>query len=363
MANENIIKTPLYALHQELGGRMVAFAGYHLPIQYIGAIAEHTHCRNAASLFDISHMGQCYVRVTPVQLESVQTASLENLAIGHTKYALFTNKNGGILDDLMITRTGDEEFFLVVNGACKADDFALLATAFGKDKVEILTDYALIAVQGPQAEKVLASFAPAVSGMAFMESVVINIENKKCRVSRLGYTGEDGFEISAHQDDIAGVSRALLGHDLLMPAGLGARDSLRLEAGLCLYGHDIHQETTPIEAGLSFAVGKKRSMPACFPGAEIIFTQMQQGTVHIRVGFAITGKIPIRESTEIFDKEHIVGKVTSGGYSPTLQKPIAMGYMMNEALRTKNNFVAKVRGKEIAVTICNPAFFANRFKR
>ena len=363
MVDETLLKTPLYNLHQELSARLVPFTGYALPIQYQGAIKEHLHCRHKAGLFDISHMGQCFLKVSPLELETVQTATLESLKINFTKYAVFTNENGGIIDDLMITRIAENEFFLVVNGACKAGDFKLLQEKFGADKLTILEDYGLMALQGPMAEKALASFIPEIIELAFMQSGLFEIDGKKCRISRLGYTGEDGFEISTHEDDMEAVARMFLGHETVAPIGLGARDSLRLEAGLCLYGHDIDMQTTPIEAGIAFAVGKKRNQAACFPGADIILRQREQGAPRHRVGFEVEGKMPIREGAEIFQNGMLVGKVTSGGYSPFLEKPIAMGYITSDAKQAGGSFVAKVRDKDIAVKITSPVFFPNRFKR
>lgn len=324
-------RTPLHALHVALGAKMVPFAGYDMPVQYRdGIIAEHIHTRNAAGLFDVSHMGQIRLdgRGAVAALESLVPGDIAGLATNHTRYTLLTNESGGILDDLMATNRGDH-LFLVVNAACKAADTAHLRAKLGGGvTVTELESRALMALQGPQAAAVLARLAPETASMKFMTFAVIKLDGAEAWVTRSGYTGEDGFEISVEGAAAERVARALLALPEVKPIGLGARDSLRLEAGLCLYGHDIDTTTTPIEAGLAWAIGKRRRAEGGFPGAEVIKRQLADGPPRRRVGILPEGRAPAREHAKILDAAGAsIGEVTSGGFGPTVNRPVAMGYV------------------------------------
>ncbi|HSE79119.1 MAG TPA: glycine cleavage system aminomethyltransferase GcvT [Alphaproteobacteria bacterium] len=324
-------RTPLHALHVALGAKMVPFAGYDMPVQYpAGIIAEHLHTRAAAGLFDVSHMGQIRIggKGVAAALESLVPGDIAGLAPDHTRYTLFTNESGGILDDLMVTNRGDH-LFLVVNAACKAADAAHLRARLGSGvQVSELRSRALLALQGPQAAAVLARLAPEAASMKFMTFAVVKLGGIDAWVTRSGYTGEDGFEISLEGAAAEPVARALLDHPEVKPVGLGARDSLRLEAGLCLYGHDIDTTTTPIEAGLAWAIGKRRRAEGGFPGAQVILRQLAVGPSRRRVGILPEGRAPAREHTKILDAGGAsIGEVTSGGFGPTVNHPVAMGYV------------------------------------
>jgi aminomethyltransferase len=324
-------RTALHGLHRALGARMVPFAGYDMPVQYPdGIIAEHQHTRAQASLFDVSHMGQ--VRLTGADaagaLETLVPGDLRALKPGEMRYTLFTNDVGGILDDLIVTNAGDH-LFVVVNAACKDADIAHLRAHLPAGvSIEPLADRALLAVQGPAAATVLARLAPQSASLKFMNAAAMDVAGMRCFVTRSGYTGEDGFEISVANDSAEGLAKRLLAEPEVRAAGLGARDTLRLEAGLCLYGHDIDGTTTPIEAGLSWTIGKRRRAEGGFPGAEIILAQLRDGPARKRVGLKPEGRAPAREHTEIHDgADERIGEVTSGGFGPTEGGPIAMGYV------------------------------------
>jgi len=324
-------RTPLHALHAALGAKLVSFAGYDMPVQYpAGIIAEHNHTRGAAGLFDVSHMGQIRLdgRDAAKALEALVPGDIAGLAPGHTRYTLFTNESGGVLDDLMVTNR-DDHLFLVVNAACKAADVAHLRARLGGGvKASELASRALMALQGPQAASVLARLAPRTATMKFMTFAVVKLDGIDAWVTRSGYTGEDGFEISVEGDVAEKVARALLAHREVKPIGLGARDSLRLEAGLCLYGHDIDATTTPIEAGLAWAIGKRRRAEGGFLGAKVILRQLAEGPPRRRVGILPEGRAPAREHTKITDASGSpIGEVTSGGFGPTVNRPVAMGYV------------------------------------
>ena len=323
-------RTPLHGLHLELGAKMVPFAGYQMPLRYPSRIlAEHKHTRSAAGLFDVSHMGQVQISGdgAAAALESLTPSNIQGLVSGRMRYSLLTNDAGGILDDIMVTRTEDH-LFLVVNAACKEDDVAHMRAALGERlAVEPLEERALLALQGPAAARVLARHAPACAKLTFMNAAAMPVAGIDCFVSRSGYTGEDGFEISVSAARAEDLARLLLGEAEVRPAGLGARDTLRLEAGLCLYGHDIDAATTPVEAGLSWTIGKRRRNGG-FPGASLILEQMRSGTARRLVGIVPEGRAPARQHTAIVDGAGApIGEVTSGGFAPTLGRPISMGYV------------------------------------
>ena len=323
--------TPLHALHVELGAQMVPFAGYDMPVRYpMGIMAEHNHCRASAALFDVSHMGQFTLSgETAIQaLEKLVPGDVASLKPGRMRYSLLTNEAGGILDDLMITRREDD-LFIVVNAACKnTDEQHLRAHLDGSCTLTRLDDRALLALQGPKAVDVLSGYEPLLTEMPFMSGVEASIAGCACYVSRCGYTGEDGFEISVHEDEAETLARALLSHDAVEPVGLGARDTLRLEAGLCLYGADIDTTTTPIEAALTWTIGKRRKIEKGFLGAEAILEQLFEGPRRLRVGIVPDGRAPARSHTTIVDQGgNEIGEITSGGFGPTVGGPIAMGYV------------------------------------
>ena len=334
-ASSGLKHTPLYELHTELGARLVPFAGYAMPVQYnAGILAEHAHTRRAAGLFDVSHMGQARLRgdQVSVALETVMPGDIQGLAAGAMRYSLLLNDAGGIIDDLMITRprdaADDRELGLVVNAARKETDFAVLAERLHGVEIELLGDRALLALQGPQAATVLTAMVPAVAELRFLEAGAFTLDGADCQISRSGYTGEDGFELSIPATDAAQIARRLLAAPGVAPIGLGARDSLRLEAGLCLYGHDIDEQTTPVEAGLSWAIAKRRRIAGGFPGAERILQQLGDGPARRRVGLRLEGRAPAREGTVIHSADGAaIGRVTSGGFGPTIGGALAMGYV------------------------------------
>jgi len=324
-------RTPLYELHRARGAKMVPFAGYEMPVQYpTGIIAEHLHTRSQAGLFDVSHMGQIRLRGAGAAgaLEALVPGELQALAPQRMRYTLLLNDKGGIHDDLMATRVEDG-LMLVVNAACKDADLAHLQARLDRGvTIEPRFERALLALQGPAAATVLARFATGVERMPFMSAVEVSIAAVPCSLTRSGYTGEDGFEISLAADHAVGVAERLLAEPEVAPIGLGARDTLRLEAGLCLYGHDIDEVTTPIEAGLAWTIGKRRRAEGGFPGAAIILRQLAEGTARKRVGIRPDGRAPAREGTAIVDPAgKPVGQVTSGGFGPSVGGPIAMGYV------------------------------------
>ncbi len=327
---ETAKRTPLYELHRELGGRMVPFAGYLLPVQYQGILAEHRHTREAAGLFDVSHMGQAILRGDDVAsaLESLVPADIQGLTTGRMRYTVLTNDAGGIVDDLIVT-AGGSHIALVVNAARKAVDFAHLRERLaGRCEITVRDDRALLALQGPAARDVLIRLAPAARHILFMHRETLMLGNVTCVVTRSGYTGEDGYEISLPAEAATEVARLLLDEPEVKPIGLGARDSLRLEAGLCLYGSDIDETTTPVEAALAWTIGKRRRETGNFPGAAVILRQLAEGPPRMRVGLQPEGRVPARAHTPVLDAagKHI-GEVTSGGFGPTVGHAIAMGYV------------------------------------
>ena len=326
-----LLRTPLHALHVSLGAKMVPFAGYDMPVQYpAGVLAEHNHTRAAAGLFDVSHMGQGVIRGADrvAGVEALVPGDIAALAPGRIRYTQFTNDQGGILDDLMVTNAGDH-LFLVVNAACKVQDFAhLRAGLAGKGELTELTDRALLALQGPQAAMVLARLSPDAADMPFMSFRPLTLAGIDCLVSRSGYTGEDGYEISVPNDRAEELAKRLLAEPEVAPIGLGARDSLRLEAGLCLYGSDIDTTTTPIDAALTWSISKRRRAEGGFPGAAVVQRQLAEGVSRLRVGIKPMDKAPARAHTQITDINGTpIGEVTSGGYGPSLGGPLAMGYV------------------------------------
>jgi aminomethyltransferase len=324
-------RTPLYDLHIALGARMVGFAGYEMPVQYpSGIIAEHLHTRAKAGLFDVSHMGQIRLHGAAAgrALEALVPGDIQGLATGRMRYTLFLDDQGGILDDLIATRA-DDGVMLVVNAACKEADLAHIKAHLDPTvAVERRFERALLALQGPQAAAVLARFADGLERMAFMSAAEAVIAGASCGVTRSGYTGEDGFELSMEAADAVRVAEALLKEPEVAPIGLGARDTLRLEAGLCLYGHDIDETTTPVDAGLAWTIAKNRREAGDFPGATIILRQLADGPSRKRVGIRPDGRAPARDGTQILDPAgNPIGSVTSGGFGPSLGAPIAMGYV------------------------------------
>jgi aminomethyltransferase len=363
-------RTPLYDLHLELGARMVPFAGYEMPVQYpTGVLKEHTHTRTQAGLFDVSHMGQ--VRLSgagaAAALESLVPVDIVDLPPGLQRYAVFTNEQGGILDDLMVSNAGDH-LFLVVNAACKEQDLAHLRQHLsGRCQVEEL-DRALLALQGPAAAAVIARLAPQTAAMIFMQTAMVTLAGAECMISRSGYTGEDGFEISVPAQQAEQLARLLLAQPEVAAIGLGARDSLRLEAGLCLYGHDMDSGTTPVEASLGWALSKARRAGGIraggYPGADVIQRQFAEGVQRKRVGLLVKDRMPVREGAELVDAEgRAVGKVTSGGFGPTVGAPVAMGYVTTGLATPGTALQAIVRGKPVPVEVAKTPFTPQRYYR
>lgn len=369
-ASAELARTPLHALHLEWGGKMVPFAGYEMPVQYpAGIMKEHQHTRTHAGLFDVSHMGQ--VRLAgdgaAAALETLVPVDIIDLGVNQQRYALFTNEAGGILDDLMITHAGDH-IFVVVNAACKAQDIAHLRTLADRCEIQELSDRALLALQGPEAAQVMARLAPELTKLVFMTAARAEIAGADCFVTRSGYTGEDGFEISVPADQAEALARALLAQEEVAPIGLGARDSLRLEAGLCLYGNDIDTTTTPVEANLTWALSKVRraggEREGGFPGAEVILRQLVAGVARKRVGIRPEGRAPVREGTELIDADgRPVGQVTSGGFGPTVGGPVAMGYVETAYAKVGTDLQALVRGKPHPVRVAKLPFVQQRYYR
>ena len=365
--------TPLFALHEELGAKMVPFAGYSMPVQYpLGVLKEHLHCRAEAGLFDVSHMGQVILRGPNVAawLENLLPQDVIGLGEGRQRYGFFTNGKGGIYDDLMFANRGDH-MFLVVNAACKDGDVARMKAALEPNvTVELLEDRALLALQGPGAEAALAALNPDVAKMRFMDVRTVELEGAECWVSRSGYTGEDGYEISVPVASAEALARALLADARVEPIGLGARNSLRLEAGLCLYGNDIDNETTPVEAALTWGIQKVRraggEREGKFPGARAILAQMADGAARKRVGLAPEGRAPMREGVELFASEEggePVGRVTSGAFGPTIERPMAMGYVPANMSTVGTVLYGEVRGKRLPVSVAALPFTPANFKR
>jgi aminomethyltransferase len=371
-------RTALYDLHLDLGAKMVPFAGYEMPVNYpMGVLKEHQHCRAEAGLFDVGHMGQVILRPhsgDPAEaaraLETLVPVDILGLGEGRQRYALFTNDAGGIRDDLMVANRGDH-LFLVVNAACKAADIAHLR-AHLSDSCEIteLTDRGLIALQGPAAGAVLGRLVPSVADMRFMDVAILDWNDAEIWVSRSGYTGEDGFEISIANDRVADLARALLDQPEVAPIGLGARASLRLEAGLCLYGSDLDETTSPVEAGLVWAIQKVRRTGGAraggFPGADRILAELADGPPRRRIGLRPDGRAPMRAHTALFATEDAtdpIGEVTSGGFGPTIEAPMSMAYVDAAHAATGTTIYADLRGKRLPATVADMPFTPANFKR
>lgn len=366
-----LLKTPLHALHLELGAKMVEFAGYDMPVSYpAGILAEHRHCRESAALFDVSHMGQLRLvgSDAAAALESLVPVDVVDLGVHKQRYAFFTNAHGGILDDLMITRRADD-LFVVVNAACKDADIRHLVTHIGhRCQVVTLPDRALLALQGPKAVAALARLNPAVASLVFMTGGHVELAGVECYVTRSGYTGEDGFEISVPADAAIALAKALLAQPEVKPAGLGSRDTLRLEAGLCLYGHDITETTTPVEAGLTWAIQKVRRAGGAragrYPGSGVVDAQLLGGVPSKRVGLVGLERMPVREGADIVDSHHRkLGHVTSGTLAPTAGKPIAMAYLASNHAVLGGEVYAIVRGKSVPMRVAPMPFTPHRYHR
>jgi aminomethyltransferase len=368
-------RTPLYDLHVTLGAKMVPFAGYEMPVQYpLGVLKEHLHTRAAAGLFDVSHMGQAFLigpdhATTAAALEALVPADVKGLAPGQQRYSQLLNDDGGIIDDLMVTRPAaagsDGRLFLVVNASRKDVDYAHIASRLPAGvKLEPAPERALLAVQGPAAARIVTAHWPSAAQLGFMSAANARVGGFDCHVSRSGYTGEDGFEISVAASDAPKLWDLLLRSDDLKPIGLGARDSLRLEAGLCLYGHDIDETTSPVEAGLTWSIQKRRRIEGGFPGAKRIQDELANGPKRKRVGIKPDGKAPAREGTEILallgDK---IGIVTSGGFGPSVNGPIAMGYVAADYAETGTPVNLMVRGKALSATVAPMPFAPHRYAR
>jgi aminomethyltransferase len=371
-------RTPLHALHVARGGKMVPFAGYDMPVQYLsGVLREHLHTRKAAGLFDVSHMGQIALRPRSGKVEDAALA-LERLvpqdilgvAPGRQRYAQFTNGEGGILDDLMVANFGSH-LFLVVNAACKAADEAHLRTHLEDTcAIEPLQSRALIALQGPKAESALAKLCRDAGAMRFMDAGPHRVDGIDCYVSRSGYTGEDGFEISVPAEQAEALANALLENSDVLPIGLGARDSLRLEAGLCLYGHDIDATTTPVEGALEWSIQKSRRHGGVraggFPGADKILSQLASGALRRRVGLRPDGRAPVREGAPLFAdaaSSEQIGAVTSGGFGPSVNAPVAMGYLPSSHTAIGGLVFAELRGQRLPLRVVPTPFVPNTYKR
>jgi aminomethyltransferase len=367
----SLLRTPLHDLHLELGAKMVPFAGYEMPVQYpSGVMAEHKHTRAAAGLFDVSHMGQ--VRLVGAEaaaaLETLVPVDVIDLPVFKQRYALFTNDAGGLLDDLMICRRPDD-LFVVVNAGCKAQDIAHLQQHIGA-RCEVIPcpERALLALQGPQAATALARLNDGVARLVFMTGGVFDLAGSRCFVTRSGYTGEDGYEISVPAADAERLATALLAQPEVKPAGLGARDTLRLEAGLCLYGHDINELTSPVEAGLTWAIQKVRrpggARAGGYPGQTAIERHLVQGPPAKRVGLVGLERVPVREGTHIVDRHgDMLGRVTSGTLAPTVNQPIAMAYLPMDHIEPHHEVYAEVRGKRLPMRVTPMPFNPHRYFR
>ncbi len=355
-------KTPLYNLHLKLAAKMVAFAGYDMPLQYpTGIIQEHKYCREQAGFFDISHMGQCLITGQSVaeELEKLTPSNITGLKVGQLRYTVLTNNNGSIIDDIIITRT-ESGFLVVVNAACKEKDFAHLQQHL-PDHCDFkeLKDQALFALQGPKAAKIMALLSEQASNLSFMQACTSQIANIECFISRCGYTGEDGFEISIANDSAEALAERLLAFDEVAPIGLGARDTLRLEAGLSLYGHELTETISPVEAGLKWTFRKNATN---FLGADIIRAQLESGSLRKRTGLIIEGKLPLRKDCELFDSQYDrIGFVTSGSFSPCLEKPIALALI--DSQYKESAVFAKVRNHDITANITQLPFIPHRYQR
>lgn len=358
---------PLAEFHRRHGAKMVPFAGYEMPIQYsAGIIDEHKHTRDKAGLFDVSHMGQAWLHGPGAAraLEKLVPGDIQSLGSGQSRYTMITNETGGIIDDLIVTNWGDK-LFIVVNAACKDIDLPMIADATrGEAVLEVIEDRALIALQGPGAAAIMHNYAPAAFLMSFMSAAELHINGVACHVTRSGYTGEDGYEISIPADAVADFVHLLVGEAEVLPVGLGARDTLRLEAGLCLYGHDIDESISPIEAGLAWTISKRRREAGDFPGAARILGEIANGPSRKRVGILPEGKAPAREGTAVHAPGGaVVGQITSGGFGPSVGGPIAMGYVPADMAVSGTRLELAVRKNMLPATVVKMPFHAHRYHR
>ncbi len=376
-------RLPLHDLHLSLGAKMAPFAGYEMPVHYpAGILKEHLHTREKAGLFDVSHMGQAFLKTLKAEIggagaheaiaaaiETLTPGEIRKLKKGGLRYSVFLNEEGGVLDDLMITRPPAEDrqgaLFLVVNAAVKDADFALMRDKLaGQAELQVADDRCLLALQGPKAATAVDAILPGAGAMGFMTMQPFDWNGAEIFASRCGYTGEDGFELSVPNDEADAFARALLDHPDVAPVGLGARDSLRLEAGLCLYGHDLTPETTPVEGAIAFVIGKRRRADGGFPGAERILGQLADGPARLRVGLKPEGRAPAREGVEIQDRDgKTIGAVTSGGFGPSTEGPVAMGYVEAGSAQTGAIVHLIVRGKPLPAQIVETPFVPHRYHR
>lgn len=375
VADEDLKQTPLHDLHVELGARMVPFAGYSMPVQFkAGIMAEHQQTRSRAGLFDVSHMGQAFLigpdhETTARALEALTPSNFVELGLGRQRYTVLLNDNGGIIDDLMVTRSisadDDGRLMLVVNAARKDVDYAHFRARLPQNvRLEVVEDRALIAVQGPEAVAAVAAHAPKAAELAFMSASSMEFDGIDCHIARAGYTGEDGVEMSVPAGAAEAIARALLADDRVEPIGLGARDSLRLEAGLCLYGHDIDETTSPVEGNITFCMQKRRREEGGFPGSARIQAELRDGADRVRVGLRLDGKAPAREGAEIaLPGADVIGTVTSGGFAPTVGAPIAMGFVPRAQAETGTQLELIVRGRRLPATVADMPFVPNRYYR
>lgn len=357
-------QTPLFNLHRALGAKMIAFAGYTMPLHYAGGIIrEHLHCRAQVGLFDISHMGQCRIlgEKAAVALEVLTPGGIVDLAVGSQKYTVLTNPLGGVIDDVIVARI-DQGLHLIVNAGCKDKVYAYLAAQLcNACELQVCPDLALLALQGPNAAEIMRALSAEAAALSFMQTCQTRIDAIECRVSRSGYTGEDGFEIAVDQIDAETVARRLLSQPNVEPVGLGARDTLRLEAGLCLYGHELSETISPVQAGLKWLFKKDHTD---FQGADNILSELANGPEQLRVGLLVAGKIPVREGCLVTDeRSQPVGFVTSGSFSPTLQRPVAMALIRSDLAGVGNKLFAQVRGQPIAVSVTRLPFVPHRYLR
>ena len=366
-----LMTTPLDALHRELGGKMVPFAGYDMPVQYpTGIIREHLHTRAGAGLFDVSHMGQLVLEGagSAALLESLVPVDIHGLGHHRQTYALFTNEQGGVLDDLIITRWDDDRFFLVVNAACKTQDIDHLRAHLQGQSLTVMEDRALLALQGPAARGVMASLCPEAAALVFLQGCRTELCGVEAYVTCSGYTGEDGFEISVASNQAEGVARALLAEEAVEPIGLGARDSLRLEAGLCLYGHELADDIDPVQAGLMWSVSRARrrdgARPGGFPGAGVILQRIEEKPPLCRVGLVVDGRRPLREGQEVFDENGVrLGSICSACYGASIGKPIAMAYIDRAAGEPGTTVQVAVRDKLVPARVAAMPFVPQRYFR
>ncbi len=374
-SKSDLKQTPLHALHLELGAKMVPFAGYDMPVGYpTGLIKEHLRTREAAGLFDVSHMGQAIVRgsshaATAAALEALVPGDIAGLEPGRQRYTQLLTQDGGIIDDLMITRpvspAEDGTLMLVVNAARKDVDYAHIAARLPAGvTLSPKDDLALLALQGPAAAEIMAGLCPDAVRLGFMTAAPAEIDGVRCHISRSGYTGEDGFEISVAAGEAEALARRLLSNERVVPVGLGARDTLRLEAGLCLYGHDIDESTSPVEADLVWSIGKRRRTEGGFPGAERVRRELREGPARLRVGLKLENRAPAREGCEIVSAEGgPVGRVTSGSFAPSLGLPVAMGYVASVQAKPGTPVKLIIRGAPHAAAVVPMPFVAHRYHR